>query len=298
MNRKPCVAILLLVPLLAISSMAQGTLANRVFMSTTGNDSNNCGNPNTPCLTFAGALAQVIAGGEVIAEATGGYGPITITKSVTLSGPLGVVIFSNYQVAVNAPGATVVLRGLTIDGTGALARGIFVTSVGNLHVESCVITGFAWQGIYFTSPGQLFVNDTIVRGNGSAGIWVLPSSGTARASVDRCRLEQNEYGLISDNEQGGTAKVTIRDSAATGNSVSGLRAESGGELNAEGCLVSNNGSGLVSHTSTAVLRASNCTVTDNVVGLVSDGASLLSRSNNTVEGNGDNWTFTGTYSAK
>ena len=296
MNRKPCVAILLLVPLLAISSMAQGTLANRVFMSTTGNDSNNCGNPNTPCLTFAGALAQVIAGGEVIAEATGGYGPINITQSVTLSGPLGVVIFSNYQVAVNAPGGTVVLRGLTIDGTGtATGNGINVVAVSVLHVESCVITGFASEGIYFKSPGQLFVKDTIVRGNG-LGIWVAPPSGTSQVSVDRCRLEQNDYGLGSDGGGGGTAKVTIRDSVVSGNFTIGLSALSA-ELNAEACLVANNGLGLYS---AGVLRASNCIITDNTTGVKIGfgGGTLLSRSNNTVEGNGTDGSFTGTYSAK
>jgi len=66
-------------------------------------------------LTFAGALAQVIAGGEVIAGGTGGYGPIT-SRSRHAQRPLGVVIFSNYQVAVNAPERRSCFRGLTIDG--------------------------------------------------------------------------------------------------------------------------------------------------------------------------------------
>ena len=196
-------------------------------MSTTGNDSNNCANPNTPCLTFAGSLAQVAVGGEVIAEATGGYGAINVTQSVTVSGPPGVVIYSGFTVTVNAPGATVVLRGLTIDGTGATTgSGINVVAVSVLHVESCVITGFAGSdypdgsGIFFTSAGQLFVKDTIIRGNGYIGIWFRPS-GTAQASVDHCRLEQNVFGFISDGTDG-AATATIRDSVVSGNSASGL----------------------------------------------------------------------------
>ena len=76
--------------------------------------------------------------------------------------------------------------------------------------------------------------------------------------------------------------------------------ENGGELNAEGCLVANNYyEGLASLTAGTVLRVSNCTVTDNDTGLFADvTSSLLSRSNNTVEGNGTDGSFTGTYSAK
>ena len=290
------IAATLLLPLL-LAAPAQAVPASRVFMSTTGNDSNNCANPNTPCLTFAGSLAQVAVGGEVIAEATGGYGAINVTQSVTVSGPPGVVIYSGFPVTVNAPGATVVLRGLTIDGTGATTgSGINVVAVSVLHVESCVITGFAGtgnpdgSGIFFTSAGQLFVKDTIIRGNGWVGIEVIPTTGAALASVDHCRLEQNFFGLIS----GANAKATIKDSVASGNHQS-LQAE-GGELNAEGCLVANNTQGFVIFSGT--IRASNCTVTGNASGLYVIGGSLLSRSNNTVEGNTSNGAFTGTYSAK
>ena len=296
-TRRILVAFSACVVALSLTPSAQA-LSNRVFMSTTGNDSNNCANPNTPCLTFAGSIAQVAVGGEVIAEATGGYGVINITQSVTISGPPGVVIYSGFTVTVNAPGATVVLRGLTIDGTGASGNGISVPAVAVLHVESCVISGFLGNGIDFTSAGKLFIKDTIVRGNGFVGIWVIPTSGTAQASVDHCRVEQNQWGLIPDNQSGGIGKATIRDSVVSGHTATGLQAENGGELNAEGCLVANNTFGLVSTAGGAVLRASNCTVTDNGTGLSVSGGSLLSRSNNTVEGNGADGTFSGTYSAK
>ena len=168
-------------------------------MSTTGNDSNNCANPNTPCLTFAGSLAQVAVGGEVIAEATGGYGAINVTQSVTISGPPGVVIYSGFTVTVNAPGATVVLRGLTIDGTGATGNGINVVAVAVLHVESCVITGFA--GRFGRERDLLHLGRPALRqGHHHPGERIRrylghPLSGTAQASVDHCRLEQNSYGL-------------------------------------------------------------------------------------------------------
>jgi hypothetical protein len=311
--------LLALVPFLTISSAAQATLAtwNRVFISTTGNDANNCSDPATPCRTFAGAQAQTNAGGEIIAMATGGYGQLNITQSVTINGPVGVVIFSNYPVSVNAPGATVVLRGLTIDGTGtATGHGINVASVGNLHIESCVITGFpvaygpgplpgspgpliGGNGIHFASPGNLYVKDTIARGNGAVGIWVAPSSGTALASVDHCRLEQNSYGLYTSGGNGGAARVTIRDSVVSGNGQEGLHTDTAGELNAEQCVITNNRIG--AYGSGTALRLSYCTVTDNIyVGVF--GSSIISRGNNTVEANGvgqnGDGSFTGSYSAK
>lgn len=277
------------------------TLANRVFVSQrSGNDSNACSNILTPCQTFAGSVLQLNPGGEAIVLDSGGYGPVTITQSVIIEAPTGVLAFihppSGDAITVNAPGATVVLRGLTIDGTGVTSSGIYAPAVSALHVESCAIAGFAGsgKGIFFTSAGELFVKDTIVRGNGNSGIVVAPSSGIARASVDHCRLEQNgSCGL----DVSASATITVRDSVTSGNAGRGMLAEFGGELTAEGCLVANNGIGLESDSGGSVLRASNCVVTDNGTGLVAGGGSLLSRSNNTVQGNTTKGTFSATYTA-
>ena len=189
------------------------------------------------------------------------------------------------------PGAAVVLRGLAIDGAGQTSgSGIAVVAAASVHVENTVITGFAaasgapdGNGIYVSSVGQLFVKDTIIRGNGFAGIFILPTSGTAQASVDHCRVEGNKHGIRA-NAFIGNVSATVRDCVISGNSSTGLVAENNGELNAEGCLVANNVIGLQSAFG-SFLRASNCTVTDNGTGLSSTSSSLLSRSNNTVQEN-------------
>ena len=50
----------------------------------TGIDQGTC--PRTaPCLTFTYAVGQTPAGGEVVALDAGGFGPVTITKSITIS---------------------------------------------------------------------------------------------------------------------------------------------------------------------------------------------------------------------
>ena len=276
-------------------------VSNRIFMSTNGNNASDCANPLTPCLTFVGALAQVNPGGEVIAEATGGYGPLNVTQAVTISGPPGVVIYSGLQVVVNAPGATVVLRGLTVDGTGAGANGILVQAVGSLFVESCVLTGFTGtgatgSGIYMTASGNLFVKDTLIRGNGNEGIWIIPASGTVKASINHCRIEGNQFfGLVS--ELG--VQATVQNSVASGNGSAGFLAENGGEINIENCVAANNGTGIESDGAGTTTRVSDTTVTDNGNGLVAmTTGALLSRGNNTVEGNTTNGAFTSTYTAK
>ncbi len=278
-----------------------GALANRVFVSArSGNDANACASILTPCQTFAGAVLQLNPGAEAIVLDSGGYGAVTITQAVTIEAPPGVLAFihpsSGEGITINAGGSdTVVLRGLVLNvGSG---NGIVVNTVGVLHIENCVISGFV-NGLNFLSTGQLFVKDTIVRNNSNFGIAVNAASGTPKASLDRCRLEGNLDGLAVTR-----GSTTIRDSVASGNLVGfagASLAANAVELNIENCLAANNSaSGITSQGSLATVRVSDTTVTDNVVGLtqLSSGV-MLSRSNNTVEGNGTDGTFTGSYTPK
>jgi hypothetical protein len=290
---------------LLVSTPARAVTKTRVFLGLNGSDSNDCSNPATPCASFAGALAQVAVGGEVIVEATGGYGPLNITQPVSINSAAGVVAFSCCQVNVDTGGGTVVLRGLTIDGHGKAENGINVKSVEFLHIESCVITGFtgssatAGNGLFVESASSLlYIKDTIVRNNGNIGIWILPitpSGFNTWASIDHCRLEENATGL----DAGINSFVTIRDSVASGNTA-GYGLFSHGELNVENCLAAGGNYTGIGVADGALARVSNTTVTNNRIGLSFTGRGLLlSRSNNTVEGNPfGNGTFTGTFSAR
>ena len=260
--------------------------ANRVFASArTGNDANACNSILTPCQTLAGAVAQVVAGGEVIILNSGGYGPVTITRGVTIEAPPGVLAFvhppSGDGLTINAGGSdTVVVRGLTLNG-GA-ANGITVNSVGALHIENCVISGFA-TGLSMSGAGQLFVKDTIVRANSVAGVSIAVASGTAAASIDRSRFESNGTGM----KAGAGAIASIRRSVASGN-ASGLVADgAGAEMDIDACLAANNGTvGIAAGPSGGTVRLSRSVVTDNATGLAQSGSgTLLSRTDNTVEGN-------------
>src|SRR6187551_38463 len=100
--------------------------ATRTWVSGVGDDVNPCSR-TAPCKTFAGAISKTAAGGEINCLDPGGYGAVTITKSITLdcTGTLGSILNSgtnginvNDSASVTPGTADVILRGITIDGAG------------------------------------------------------------------------------------------------------------------------------------------------------------------------------------
>src|SRR6516165_1614419 len=95
----------------------------RVFVASYGNDSNPC-TFLSPCKTFQQAVNVVAAGGEVTAIDSAGFGPITISKSVSITSPAGieagiVPTYGGSAITITAgPSDGVQLRGLTVDGAG------------------------------------------------------------------------------------------------------------------------------------------------------------------------------------
>ena len=79
-------ALIILVCLACTSAFA---LNNRSAVSITGSDAASCTVPD-PCRTFGVAIAATTPGGEVIALSSGGYGPFTISQSVSVIANAGV----------------------------------------------------------------------------------------------------------------------------------------------------------------------------------------------------------------
>src|SRR4028119_614012 len=73
---------MLLVAAYAAPASAQAT---RTWVSGVGDDVNPCSR-TAPCKTFAGAISKTAAGGEINTLDPGGFGAVTITKSITLDG--------------------------------------------------------------------------------------------------------------------------------------------------------------------------------------------------------------------
>ena len=57
--------------------------ATRTWVSGVGDDANPCSR-TAPCKTFAGAISKTAAAGEINCIDPGGFGAVTITKSITI----------------------------------------------------------------------------------------------------------------------------------------------------------------------------------------------------------------------
>src|SRR6516165_8271388 len=111
-----CAALLLSVMWTAPAS-AQAT---RTWVSGVGDDANPCSR-TAPCKTFAGAISKTAAGGEIDALDPGGFGALTITKSITIDGGGGqvasvLVAGTNGIVVAAGAGDVVILRNMRFDG--------------------------------------------------------------------------------------------------------------------------------------------------------------------------------------
>src|SRR5688572_13285131 len=68
----------------AFASMAQAQ-ATRTWVSGVGDDVNPCSR-TAPCKTYAGAISKTAKDGEISTLDPGGFGTVTITKSITING--------------------------------------------------------------------------------------------------------------------------------------------------------------------------------------------------------------------
>jgi hypothetical protein len=196
----------------------------RSFVSGAGADVGTCP-PTAPCRSLGYAIAHTSPSGEVIVLDSAGYGPVTITQSISITAPpgiyAGISVFSGNGVTINAPGATVVLRGLSITGQGG-THGILAVDASRVHVENCVISHMNGIGIYHTMPnGAMFVLDTIVRDNAD-GVGLVAKD--ASIQLDHVRSEHNQNGgfYIAPVPGSTSANATITDSIFSANGVNGI----------------------------------------------------------------------------
>lgn len=280
---------------------------DRAFVSLSGSDTANCGAQITPCKTFSGGLYSIASGGSVIALDSGIYDTInvTITKSATLMAAPGVHVefFNNYinpdRITINAGSSSrVTLRNLYISNlSGQYAgqgNGIKVTSVGVLQIENCVIDGFATGlSVSLANSAQISLTSSVIRNNDEIGAYFTTSSGKVKVAIDGCHFDENRsssgsdgYGVfVADN-----AKVTVRNSVASGNGLDGFVSyNNGSSLNLDHCEASNNLNG-VDASSEGNVTISNSTVTQNSqYGLLQIGTGIIqSLGNNVVRHNGTN----------
>jgi hypothetical protein len=234
----------------ALASMAQAQ-ATRTWVSGVGDDANPCSR-TAPCKTFAGAISKTATNGEINALDSGGFGGVTITKSITIEGGgqiAGVLVSGTNAIIVNAPtDANVTLRNLDINGVGTGLIGIKIFAAKNVTVDHCQIYGFRGTGgtngrgisdeRTAASPlPQLYVNDCYIRDNvGGVGISGA-SAGPIRAVINNSRIHGNSsVGVFGSN----SAVITVRSSHISSNLGDGVLIQSSAQANIVSSLIFGN----------------------------------------------------------
>jgi hypothetical protein len=302
-NFQQCVPFTMLLLFLSASSYGQ---ANRTWVSGVGDDANPCSR-TAPCKTFAGAIGKTAAAGEINVLDPGGYGAVTITKSISIEsqGVIAGVLTTGNGIVVNAgPNDVVVLRGLTINGVNSPGAYDGISFVGGkvLKIDDCHIAEFGRRGINIAptlNSVQVFITNTRVAAALANGIYVAPANGfKAQVTLDNVAIVQNmDYGLTAKSG----SSIVVRNSTIADNGlVSGyanVRADgtsAAASIYLDNVLLSGSTTGIVSN-SGADVRLSNCSIINNLAGITSAGGSIMSFGNNRVANVGGN-AFTGNLS--
>lgn len=270
--------------LLASSALAQN---NRSAVSISGSDLNPC-TVASPCRSFTTAMSVTNGGGEIIALTSGGYGPFTVDRSVSVLGApgiyAGVTVTSGSAILIDAgAGGKTTLRNLFINGAGTAAVGVSVSNSGDeTSIENCVISGFVNYGVIAFL--NVRVIDTTIRSCGY-GIWVDNAGGPVKGSVDHVRIADIHGGTDGNASGVGilcfrNATVSVRDSVIS-DAESGFEVKFG-NLVAENCMVSDSTTGV--NVVSGIARLSNNVVTGNVTGWLNS-STIETFTNNKVRGN-------------
>jgi hypothetical protein len=291
--------------------------ATRTWVSGVGDDVNPCSR-TAPCKTFAGAISKTAAGGEINCLDPGGFGAVTITKSMTISCQYteGGTLAGGNGITVNAGAAdTVYLRGLDIFGVNPPSNGVRFVAGGALIIEDSTIRRFNASGSYgisFQPSGAsvLLINNTTIADNGNAGlnngggILVKPTTvnGSARVTLSNVRVEANAGMGIQVDTTGATnaggTMLTLEHSRVARNAAGIQLLVPVGAQGAQAMIVhstiSNNfAKGLTADGAGAIIRVGNSTITGNNAGVsILNSAQILSYGDNRLDGNNSDGVFT------
>jgi len=284
----------------ATVSIAQAQ-ASRTWVSGVGDDANPCSR-TAPCKTWAGAISKTAACGEIDALDPGGFGAVTITKSITLdgTGTFASILASLVNgIVINAAATDVItIRGISINGFCNGINGINILQAKAVNVEDCVIFRFnTGNGITVNETGDLRLNvrNTVIRDNTLDGINTFTSSPTlkVRVSLEHVSLVGNGNGLHA--RSGSFAEA--RRSVFSNNITNGVFGDAAGSNSSAvflwECQISNNGGNGVRAGNAGNVGTSGVQIAQNQINmnvgngvLSSTGGAVSTFGNNSILGNG------------
>lgn len=216
-------SLLLLLPGLAAAQ------ATRTWVSGVGDDANPCSR-TAPCKTFAGAISKTAADGEINCLDSGGFGAVTITKSIVIDCGYtgGVQNSGTHGVTINVAAGRVVLRNLTINGAG-----------------------FGLNGVNVLAAREVVIDNVLVRGQ-AVGVYFKPNVPSSLVVTGSTVIQNSSHGIVSEPQSGALVTVAVASSTSAHNGGAGVRAVDGTSATVSNSMLSaNTGNGAIAASTSA-----------------------------------------------
>jgi hypothetical protein len=290
--------------------------ATRTWVSGVGDDANPCSR-TAPCKTFAGAISKTATGGEINCLDPGGFGGLTITKSISI-----ICDFTEGGVLSAGPGvngfvinipvtSSVFLSGLDFNGAGSAQNGLRIVSGGIVHIQNSIIRNYRASnglGMSIQPAGalQMTIANTTIADNGTGatggGMLIQPTGagGSARVHMRNTLVQHNSNNQIRVDTTGNTGpgiSLFVEESQITGGTNGININQTTPNVTAvitDSFIALGSGTGILTAGNASVrVRVSDTTVTAWNTGLTQGGTTVINTyGNNRFDGNGALGTFT------
>jgi hypothetical protein len=234
-------------------SVVANAQATRTWVSGVGDDANPCSR-TAPCKTFAGAISKTANCGEISVLDPGGFGAVTIVKSIVINGRgtlAGILAAGVTGVIINGAGISVTLKDIDINGACSGIHGVRIINAATVNIQGCNIYNFGTAG---TSRGVNIENGASIN---------------VSVRIDDTSLFNNAFfGVSSEPTGGGTVKLTLNNVrvVATGQSAVHIKNDTKATI-ARSTLNENGGAGIFAEQTSADVNVYNSTMSNNTFGL-------------------------------
>jgi hypothetical protein len=276
--------------------------ATRTWVSGVGDDANPCSR-TAPCKTFAGAISKTATGGEINCLDPGGFGALTINKSLTVDcyGTQGSVLaIGQNGFFINGANANVILRNLQINAAGStVGNGIRIAQARHVIIDNVTIENFAGTGtngrgisIETATAGVVVqVINTRILNVTNFGINAAPTAGNVVLEVNRTHIMRGGNSAIALIN---ATSAHISDSVMSANVGAGVALQNANtSAQLANNIISFNGFGVANGLGGAsTMRLYGNSIFGNTVGVRIDAGSVFTYGNNGIRGNAGNETPT------
>jgi len=252
---KNVLRVFLMVTLVLGFTLAAHAQATRTWVSGVGDDVNPCSR-TAPCKTFQGAISKTAAGGEISVLDPGGFGAVTITKSLYIdgTGQVSSILSSGTNgITINAAATDkVYIRNIDINGAGTGLVGVRVLNAAEVMLENVQINNTSSASgnnhgvsINVTNPIRVSLENVTIRNVGGSGVFA-----TSTNAANHIKLIMNNTRIFDTGQSGVdldlNADAVISRSQLTHNLVgAGLFIECAGcRAHVSNSVLSNNAQGI------------------------------------------------------